>query len=132
MSKREDMRINMLKVFSREVLLHTFIKTLQKISKLFVFDTEKALTKMHVMLLISSAMKAKLGVGLNYQNFLRATEFLDAGSLSLICYTIQFAQLANRGVSQFQTHKDLAVKSSLTISCAQQADCKPVWFCRCC
>lgn len=69
-SKREDMRINMLKVFSREVLLYSFIKTLQMISELFAFHTKKALNKMHVMLSISSAMKAKLGVGFNCQNFL--------------------------------------------------------------
>lgn len=64
-SKREDMRINMLKVFSREVLLYSSIKTSQKISKLFAFSTKKAQTKMHVMLLISP-----LGVGFHCQNFL--------------------------------------------------------------
>lgn len=36
---------------------------------------------------------------------------MGAGSLSLIHYTIYFAQLANGGVFQFQIHKDLAVKS---------------------
>lgn len=59
------MRINMLKVFTREVLLYSCIKMLQKISKLFACNTKKALTKVHVMLLISSAMKAKLGVRFN-------------------------------------------------------------------
>lgn len=69
-SKIADTRINILKVFSREVLLYSSIKTLQKISKLLAFNTRKALTKMHVMLLTPSAMKAKLVVGLSCQNFL--------------------------------------------------------------
>ena len=46
------------------------LKCYQKISNLFAFDTKKALMKVHVMLLISSAMKAKLGVRFNCQNFL--------------------------------------------------------------
>lgn len=64
------MRINMLKALSREVLLYSFIKTLQKISKPFAFNTKRALTKMNVMLLILCATKAKLEVGFNCQNFL--------------------------------------------------------------
>lgn len=59
------MRINMLKVFTREVLLSSCIKILQKTSKLFAFNSKKTLTKVHVILLISSAMKAKLGVRFN-------------------------------------------------------------------
>lgn len=46
------------------------LKCYQKISKLFAFNTKKALTKVPVMLLISSAMKAKLGVRSGCQNFL--------------------------------------------------------------
>lgn len=42
----------------------------QKISKLFAFNIIKALTKVHVTLLISSTTKAKLGVRFNCQNFL--------------------------------------------------------------
>lgn len=64
------MRINMLKVFAREALLYSCMKMLQKVSKLFAFNTKKALNKVHVMLLTSSAMKAKLGVRFNCQNFL--------------------------------------------------------------
>lgn len=63
------MRINMLKVFTGEVLLSSCIKILQKTSKLFDFNSKKTLTKVHVILLISCAMKAKLGVRFSCQNF---------------------------------------------------------------
>lgn len=68
-NKREDMRINILKVFAREVLLRSCIKTLQSLV-LFDFNTKKAPTKRPVLLLLSSAMKAKLGARFHCQNFL--------------------------------------------------------------
>jgi len=90
---------------------------LQKISKLFAFNAKKALTKVHVMLLISSALKAKLGVWFNCQNFLsgyriHGRRFIKSHPLHYIfcsagkqrCFSVSNPQRSGNQVQVFPSH----------------------------